>query len=140
YTVKIISGTGADQAPHSIRSNNSTQLTILDTWRTIPDTSSRYVITRNRAFKRTSATDNVLRYTVGGRVNQPLAELITGLAFSPSLGANTISIALTAQTRNVDPNTRRRRQYILTETVQRRNCQICQPPPCVWTVCIPSNS
>src|SRR5262245_33719667 len=73
YTVKIISGTGADQAPHSIRSNTSTQLTILDTWRTIPDTSSRYVITRNRAFKRTSATDNVLRYTVGGSVNQPLA-------------------------------------------------------------------
>jgi prepilin-type N-terminal cleavage/methylation domain-containing protein len=141
YTVRIISGTGAvtvaDQAPHSISSNTSTQLTISDTWNTIPDTSSRYVITRNRAFTRTSASDNILRYTVGGSVHQSLAELITSLAFSQAPGANTLSITLTAQTRNIDPNTGQRRQYALTETVQRRNCQVCQPPPCVWTVCLP---
>ena len=141
YTVRIISGTGsvtvADQAPHSISSNTSTQLTISDTWNTIPDTSSRYVITRNRAFMRTSASDNVLRYTVGGSGNRALAELIASLAFSQPPGTNTISITLTAQTRNVDPNTRQTRQHTLTETVQRRNCQVCQPPPCVWTVCIP---
>jgi len=140
YTVRIISGTGsatvADQAPHSISSNTSTQLTISDTWNTIPDTSSRYVITRNRAFTRTSS-DNVLKYTVGGSVNRALAELITSLAFSQPPGTNTISITLTARTRNVDPNTRQPRQHTLTETVQRRNCQVCQPPPCVWTVCIP---
>jgi prepilin-type N-terminal cleavage/methylation domain-containing protein len=45
YTVRLVSGTGsvsvADQAPHSISSNTSTQLTISDTWNTIPDTSSR---------------------------------------------------------------------------------------------------
>ena len=140
YTVRIVSGTGsitvADQAPHSISSNTSTQLTIAETWNTIPDTSSRYVITRHRAFMRTSASDNVLRYTVGGSVNRALAELITSHAFSQPPGANTIGITLTAQTRNVDPNTRQRRQSTLTETVQLRNCQVCQPPPCVWTVCI----
>ena len=119
YTVRIISGTGAGQA-HSISANTSTQLTVSSAWGTPPDSSSFYVITHKKAFNRTSTSDNVLRYTAGGSVNQPLADLITSHTFSQP-DANTISITLTAQTRNVDPNTRQKRQYTLTETVLRRN-------------------
>ena len=119
YTLRIISGTGAGQA-HSISANTSTQLTVSSAWETPPDSSSFYVITRKKAFTRTSTSDNVLRYTAGGSVNQPLAELITSHTFSQP-DAKTIGITLTAQTRNVDPNTRQKRQYTLTETVLRRN-------------------
>ena len=75
---------------------------------------------RKKAFTRTSTSDNVLRYTVGGSVNQPLADLITSHTFSQP-DAHTIGITLTAQTRNVDPKTGQKRQYTLTETVLRRN-------------------
>jgi prepilin-type N-terminal cleavage/methylation domain-containing protein len=119
YTLRIISGTGAGQA-RSISANTSTQLTVSSAWETPPDSSSFYVITRKKAFTRTSASDNVLRYTAGGSVNQPLANLITSHTFSQP-DANTISITLTAQTRNVDPNIRQKHQYTLTETVLRRN-------------------
>jgi prepilin-type N-terminal cleavage/methylation domain-containing protein len=119
YTVRIISGTGAGQA-RSINVNTSTQLTVSSAWETPPDSSSFYVITRKKAFTRTSTSDNVLRYTAGGSVNQPLANLITSHTFSQP-DANTISITLTAQTKNVDPNTQQKRQYALTETVLRRN-------------------
>jgi prepilin-type N-terminal cleavage/methylation domain-containing protein len=119
YTVRIISGTGAGQA-RSISANTSTQLTVSSAWETPPDSSSFYVITRKKAFTRTSTSDNVLRYTAGGSVNQPLANLITSHTFSQP-DANMISITLTAQTRNGDPNTQHKRQYTLTETVLRRN-------------------
>jgi prepilin-type N-terminal cleavage/methylation domain-containing protein len=119
YTVRIMSGTGAGQA-RSINVNTSTQLTVSSAWETPPDSSSFYVITRKKAFTRTSTSDNVLRYTAGGSVNQPLANLITSHTFSQP-DANTISITLTAQTKNVDPNAQQKRQYTLTETVLRRN-------------------
>jgi prepilin-type N-terminal cleavage/methylation domain-containing protein len=119
YTVRIMSGTGAGQA-RSISANTSTKLTVSSAWGTPPDSSSLYVITRKKAFTRTSTSDNVLRYTAGGSVNQPLADLITSHTFSQP-DANTISITLTAQTRNVDPHTQQKRQYTLTETVLRRN-------------------
>jgi prepilin-type N-terminal cleavage/methylation domain-containing protein len=119
YTVRIISGTGAGQA-RSISANTSTQLTVSRAWETPPDSSSFYVITRKKAFTRTSTSDNVLRYTAGGSVNQPLANLITSHTFSQP-DANMISITLTAQTRNGDPNTQHKRQYTLAETVLRRN-------------------
>jgi len=119
YTVRIISGTGTGQA-RNISANTSTRLTVASAWGTPPDSSSLYVITRKKAFTRTSISDNVLRYTAGGSVNQPLADLITSHTFSQP-DANTIGITLTAQTRNVDPNTRQKHQYTLTETVLRRN-------------------
>jgi Tfp pilus assembly protein PilW len=119
YTVGIISGTGAGQA-RSISAHTSTRLTVSSPWDTPPDSSSFYVITRRKAFTRTSASDNVLRYTAGGSVNQPLADLITSHTFSQP-DAHTIGITLTAQTRNVDPKTGQKRQYTLTETVLRRN-------------------
>jgi prepilin-type N-terminal cleavage/methylation domain-containing protein len=119
YTVRIISGTGAGQT-RSISANTSTQLTVSSAWETPPDSSSFYVITRKKAFTRTSTSDNVLRYTAGGSVNQPLANLITSHTFSQP-DANTISITLTAQTRNIGPNTQQKRQYTLNETVLRRN-------------------
>src|SRR5262249_2549964 len=119
YTVRIIAGTGAGQA-RSISANTSTQLTVSSAWGTPPDSSSFYVITRKKAFTRTSTSDNVLRYTAGGSVNQPLANLITNHTFSQP-DANTIGITLTAQTRNSDPNTQHKRQYTLSETVLRRN-------------------
>jgi len=118
YTVRIIAGTGTGQVP-SIGSNTSTKLTISGTWGTIPDANSCYVITRRKTFTRTSASDNVLRYTVGSSVNQPLAELITTHAFSQN--GKTISITLTAQTNNIDPNTGAKRAYTLTEIVLQRN-------------------
>ena len=119
YTVRIISGTGAGQT-RSISANTSTQLTVSSAWETPPDSSSFYIITRKKAFTRTSTSDDVLRYTAGGSVNQPLANLITSHTFSQP-DTNTIGITLTAQTRNVDPNTQQKRQYTLTETVLKRN-------------------
>jgi Tfp pilus assembly protein PilW len=119
YTVRIISGTGAGQV-RSISANTSTQLTVSSVWGTSPDSSSFYVITRQKAFTRTSTSDHVLRYTVGGSVHQPLADCITSHTFSQP-DTNTIGITLTAQIRKVDPNTGQKRQYTLTETVLRRN-------------------
>jgi prepilin-type N-terminal cleavage/methylation domain-containing protein len=119
YTVRITSGTGVGQA-RNISTNTSTQLTVSSAWDTPPDSSSFYVITRKKAFTHTSTSDNILRYTAGGSVNQPLADLITSHTFSQP-DAKTIGITLTAQTRNVDPKTRQKRQYTLTETVLRRN-------------------
>jgi len=119
YTIRIIAGTGTGQVPIIIGSNTSTKLTISGTWGTIPDANSCYVITRRKTFTRTSASDDVLRYTVGSSVHQPLAELITTHAFSQN--GKTISITLTAQTNNIDPNTGAKRTYTLTETVLQRN-------------------
>src|SRR4029453_5130164 len=119
YTVRIISGTGAGQA-RSISANTSTQLTVSSAWETPPDSSSFYVITRKKAFTRTSTSDNVLRYTAGGSVNQPLANLITSHTFSQP-DAKTISVTLRSETKNVAPNKKQKRQYTLTETVLRRN-------------------
>src|SRR5262249_12832109 len=58
YTVRITSGTGAGQTrsicdstsstPECAASNNTNTLTISGTWATNPDTSSFYVITRNK--------------------------------------------------------------------------------------------
>jgi Tfp pilus assembly protein PilW len=118
YTVRIIAGTGTGQVP-SIGSNTSTKLTIVGTWATIPDATSCYVITRRKTFTRTSASDNVLRYTVGSSVHQPLAELITTHAFSQT--GKTLGIIVTAQTNNIDPNTGAKRTYTLTEIVLQRN-------------------
>jgi prepilin-type N-terminal cleavage/methylation domain-containing protein len=119
YTIRIISGTGAGQS-RSIGANTSTQLTVSSAWSTLPDSSSFYVITRKKAFTRTSTSDNVLRYTAGGSVHQPLADFITSHTFSQP-DTNTIAITLTAQLRKIDPNTGQKRQYTLTETVLRRN-------------------
>src|SRR4029450_9125512 len=82
YTVGIISGTGAGQA-RSISVHTSTQLTVSSAWGTPPDSSSFYVITRKKAFTRTSTSDNVLRYTAGGSVHHPLTDLITSHNLSP---------------------------------------------------------
>src|SRR5262245_43028309 len=118
YTVRIIAGTGVGQA-RSISANTSTQLTVSSAWDTPPDSSSFYVVTRKKAFTRTSTSDNVLRYTAGGSVNQHLADLITSHTFSQP-DAKTIGITLTAQTRNVDPKTGHKHQYTLPETVLNR--------------------
>jgi len=122
YTVKIISGTGAGQA-RSISSNTSQQLTVSPAWAPTPDSSSCYVITRQTVFTRTSASDNSLRYAVGGGNKNQLANLITSHSFSSDPNnPDTIGIALTAQAANaIDPNTKQKRQYTLTETVLNRN-------------------
>jgi prepilin-type N-terminal cleavage/methylation domain-containing protein len=120
YTVRIIRGTGNGQV-RTIDDNSSTQLTISQSWGTVPDSTSVYVITRNKGFTRTSASDNVLRYRIGATGgNNPLAENITSHSFSQP-NPNTIRITLTARTRNVDPNIKQYRYYILTENVRLRN-------------------
>jgi prepilin-type N-terminal cleavage/methylation domain-containing protein len=120
YTVRIISGTGTGQE-RAISGNSSTQFTISQAWGTIPDTTSLYVITSNKGFTRTSASDNVLRYRIGATgANNPLAENITGHSFSQP-NPNTISITLTARTRSIDPNTKQYLYYTLTENVRIRN-------------------
>ena len=82
FTVRIISGTGTGQV-RTISNNSSTQLTLSQAWGTIPDTTSVYVITSNKGFTRTSASDNVLRYRIGATgANNPLAENITSHSFS----------------------------------------------------------
>jgi prepilin-type N-terminal cleavage/methylation domain-containing protein len=120
YMVRIVSGTGNGQV-RSISSNLSTQLTVTPAWVTTPNSTSIYVITSNKGFTRTSASDNVLRYRIGATGNRnPLAENITTHSFSqPS--PNTIQITLIGQTRSPDPTTKQYRTYTLTEEVTIRN-------------------
>jgi prepilin-type N-terminal cleavage/methylation domain-containing protein len=118
YTVTIVNGTGSGQA-RSITTNSATQLTIGQAWGVTPDTSSRYIITSDKSFNRSS--ENYLRYRIGatGDFNQ-LSENITNLSFSqPDL--NTITINLTARTNGLDPIKKQYRTYTLAQTVRRRN-------------------
>jgi prepilin-type N-terminal cleavage/methylation domain-containing protein len=120
YMVRIIAGTGAGQA-QPINQNTTTRLTLSAGWGVIPDDTSFYVITINKGFTRTSATDNVLRYRIGATgTNNPLAENITLHSFQLS-PPNTITITLTARTVGKDPITKQFREYTLTEDVRRRN-------------------
>jgi prepilin-type N-terminal cleavage/methylation domain-containing protein len=120
YTARIISGTGSGQNG-TISTNAPTQLTITPAWASTPDSTSVYVITRNKGFARTSASDNVLRYRIGNTgQNNPLAENITALSFAQP-DPTTISISVTARTQNIDPRTKNYRSYTLTETVRRRD-------------------
>jgi prepilin-type N-terminal cleavage/methylation domain-containing protein len=121
FTARIISGTGSGQGPLMISNNSSTQLTLSQAWGTVPDATSVYVITMNKGFTRTSASDNVLRYRIGATgAKNPLAENITSHSFSqPS--PNTLRITLTARTKSIDPNTKQYRYYTLTEDVSIRN-------------------
>jgi type IV pilus assembly protein PilW len=119
YTLRIVAGTGIGQTPRNITGNTATQLTIYGTWTVIPDATSRYLITRQKEFSRTSA-DNILRYRIGPNgARDPLAENITQQSFS--LAGNMMAIEVTAQARALDPNTGNPREYVLSETVQRRN-------------------
>jgi prepilin-type N-terminal cleavage/methylation domain-containing protein len=121
FTVRIIRGSGSGQAPITISNNSSTQLTLSQAWGTVPDATSVYVITMNKGFTRTSASDNVLRYRIGATgSNNPLAENITSHSFS-QLGLNTLRITLIARTGSIDPNTKQYRYYTLTEDVSIRN-------------------
>jgi prepilin-type N-terminal cleavage/methylation domain-containing protein len=118
FTVTIVNGMGSGQA-RSITGNSDTELTISQAWGVTPDTSSRYIITSDKSFSRSS--ENYLRYRIGatGDFNQ-LSENITNLSFSqPDL--NTITINLTARTKAIDPIKKQYRTYTLTQTVRRRN-------------------
>lgn len=122
YIVRIIAGTGAGQPMRTINQNTATQLTVSAGWGVVPDETSFYVITMNKGFTRTSATDNVLRYRIGdtGANKNPLAENITLHSFQLS-PPNIITITLTARTVSKDPITKQYREYTLTEDVRRRN-------------------
>jgi type IV pilus assembly protein PilW len=124
FTARIISGTGSGQV-RTISNNSSTQLTLSQAWGTVPDATSVYVITMNKGFTRTSASDNVLRYRIGATGDrQPLAENIMSHSFSqPFLATNPsiFRITLTARTNSIDPNTKQYREYTLTEDVSIRN-------------------
>jgi prepilin-type N-terminal cleavage/methylation domain-containing protein len=120
YTVRIISGTGSGQV-REITDNSATELTISPNWGTTPDSTSMYVITRNKGFKRKSTSDDVLVYRIGtGGSNNELAENITSHSFSQP-NPNSIRITLTARTRSIDPNTKQYRYYTITENVRIRN-------------------
>jgi prepilin-type N-terminal cleavage/methylation domain-containing protein len=120
FTARIIRGTGAGQV-RMISNNSPTQLTLSQAWGTIPDASSVYIITSNKGFTRTSASDNVLRYRIGATgTNNPLAENITSHSFSLPT-PNTLRITLTARTSSTDPNSHQYRYYTLTEDVSIRN-------------------
>jgi prepilin-type N-terminal cleavage/methylation domain-containing protein len=122
YTVRIIAGTGSGQTG-TISTNTATRLTISAAWASTPDPSSVYVITRNKGFTRTSASDNVLAYRIGATgANNPLSDNITALSFQPDpADPQTINISLTARTQNIDPLIKDDRTFTLTEAVRRRN-------------------
>ena len=120
FTLTIVNGTGSGQA-RSITGNSATQLTVGQDWGITPDASSRYIITSDKRFARTSATDNILRYRIGATGdNNPLAENITYLRFLQP-DPNSITIELTARTKDIDPIKKQYRYYNLSETVRRRN-------------------
>jgi prepilin-type N-terminal cleavage/methylation domain-containing protein len=122
YTVRIISGTGSGQTG-TISTHTATQLTVMSAWASPPNSTSIYVITRNKGFTRTSASDNVLSYRIGVTgANNPLSDNITALSFQPDpADPKTIKISLKARTQNIDPLIKDHRTYTLTEAVRRRN-------------------
>jgi type IV pilus assembly protein PilW len=120
FTVTIVSGTGSGQS-RTITDSSATQLAVSPAWGVTPDSTSCYIISRQKRFTRTSATDNVLRYRIGATgQNNPLAENIASHAFSQP-DPNTITISLTARTSTIDPRTKQYRYYTLTENMRLRN-------------------
>lgn len=117
YSVLILAGPGMNEV-HSISGNNSTTLTLSNTWVNIPDTTSLYVIFRNEGFTLTAA--NKLGYRRGSGGYNPIAENITNLAFSQP-DSTSITIALTGKTGNPDPHTGLYSSYSMTDTVRKRN-------------------
>jgi len=118
YAIRIIDGTGAGQSL-TLAGNTATQLTIQGAvWGTIPDATSLYLITLNKAFTRTS--DNMLRFSAGNGPYMLLADNITSLSFSQP-DPNSISISETVRSQNKDPFTHNYFYYTLTDTVQKRN-------------------
>jgi len=118
YAIRIIDGTGAGQSL-TLAGNTATQLTIQGAvWGTIPDATSLYLITLNKAFTRTS--DNMLRFSAGNGPYMLLADSITSLSFSQP-DPNSISISETVRSQNKDPFTHNYFYYTLTDTVQKRN-------------------
>jgi len=122
YTVRIIRGAGSGQT-RTISTNTATQLTITPAWASTPDTRSVYVITRNKGFTLSSASDHVLRYRSSATdQNNPLSDNITALSFQPDpADPHMITISLTARTQNIDPRTKNYRSYTLTDAVRQRN-------------------
>jgi prepilin-type N-terminal cleavage/methylation domain-containing protein len=122
YTVRIMRGTGAGQIK-TISTNTATQLTITPAWAITPDTRSVYVITRNKGFTLSSASDHVLRYRSSATdQNNPLSDNITALSFQPDpTDPQTMTISLRASTQNIDPRTKNYRSFTLTEAVRQRN-------------------
>jgi len=118
YAIRIIDGTGAGQTL-TLAGNTATQLTVQGAvWGTIPDATSLYLITLNKAFTRTS--DNMLRFSAGNGPYMLLADSITSLSFSQP-DPNSISISETVRSQNKDPFTHNYVYYTLTDTVQKRN-------------------
>lgn len=118
YAIRIIDGTGAGQTL-TLAGNTATQLTVQGAvWGTIPDATSLYLITLNKAFTRTS--DNMLRFSAGNGPYMLLADSITSLSFSQP-DPNSISISETVRSQNKDPFTHNYFYYTLTDTVQKRN-------------------
>jgi Tfp pilus assembly protein PilW len=117
YSVLILAGPGMNEV-HSISGNNSTTLTLSNTWVNIPATTSLYVIYRNEGFTLTAA--NKLGYRRGSGGYNPIAENITNLAFSQP-DSTSITIALTGKTSNPDPHTGLDNSYSMTDTVRKRN-------------------
>jgi len=118
YAIRIIDGIGAGQSL-TLAGNTATQLTIQGAvWGTIPDATSLYLITLNKAFTRTS--DNMLRFSAGNGPYMLLADSITSLSFSQP-DPNSISISETVRSQNKDPFTHNYFYYTLTDTVQKRN-------------------
>jgi len=123
FSIRIISGTGIGQV-RTIKENSDKQLISSTAWGVIPDTTSLYLITINKAFTRTSSSDKILRYRIGANGNKnPLAENIDSHSFENSLppNSNIVTIKVKARTTSLDPITKQPKYYELTEEVRRRN-------------------
>ncbi|MEW6674881.1 MAG: prepilin-type N-terminal cleavage/methylation domain-containing protein [Nitrospirota bacterium] len=122
--VAIVDGTGKGQI-RTISSNTSTQLIVSTSWTTVPDNTSVYHIdVENKGFSRTS--DNILRYTKGGSVNQPFTENITELTLTADDtnidNIKRINVQLTARTSREDPNMNNQYHYYTVNTsIKLRN-------------------
>jgi len=118
YSVRIISGQGVGEL-HPILSNTASTLTLSDAgWTSLPNTSSLYYITRDKAFRRQA--DNTLRYQIQSGSFNLLAANVTSLTFSQP-DPTSVSVALTAQTQTIDPRTGKYASYTLSDTVRKMN-------------------
>lgn len=119
YSVMVLLGSGVGET-HPLKGNTASTLTLADTdtWTTIPDTSSLYLIVRTKTF--TLNPDSTLRYQIESGPRNLLASNITALSFSQP-DPMSVGITMTVRSETIDPRIGNYLYYTLTDTVRRRN-------------------
>jgi Tfp pilus assembly protein PilW len=117
YTLFIVSGAGVGEA-HQIAGNTASTLTLADSWTTVPDTTSLYLIYQDITFSRTA--DNKLTYKRGTGEAHQIASGVTSLAFSQP-NPTSVTVTMQGRTEHPDKFTGQYAYFSMTGTFRKRN-------------------